>query len=268
MNTPCEGKTVIVTGAGMVDSSQHGIGSAVALALANAGARVFAIDRDEQRAQRTASLSSNITAFACDATNFAETQSMAKACAAQHGGIDGLVNSVGITQPRGLLELSEAQWRTTMDVNVLSMVLCCKAVIPYMLQRGSGSIVNVSSLSGCRAIRPEPAYSASKGAVNALSFAIALEFAARGIRTNAIAPGLIRTPLVVSMTKRQLGDDACDAAAIAAALAKRDAASPTGRMGTPPDVAALAVWLVSDASKYVNAAQIPVDGGLAMRGAL
>lgn len=151
------------------------------------------------------------------------------------------------------------------------MFLCAKAVVPYMLRANSGSIVNVSSVSGLRALRPEPAYAASKAAVNALTWSIALEFASKGVRCNAVAPGLIHTPLVTGMIEQQAaahGATHLSPAALQEGLAKRDAASPTGAMGQPADVAALVVWLISDAAKYVNGSLVPVDGGLSMKGAL
>jgi len=195
---------------------------------------------------------------------------MVAACVAALGGVDGLVNSVGIAQPGGVLEVSPEQWHRTMETNVTAAFLCIRQVIPHMLQRGRGSIVNVGSLSGVRALRPEVAYAASKGALSSLSMSVALEFADRGIRCNTVLPGLIDTPLVSAMLRQQAAVRGADLAEgqLAAALAARDRASPTGRMGRAWDCASLVAFLLSDASAYVSAAEIPVDGGLSKRAAL
>lgn len=268
----CREKVVIVTGAGMISEQQHGIGSSIALALAESGAVVWACDRDPARlaateaaVRTTAGLT--LHTHVVDVTDEAGTQAMAAACAGRCGRVDGLVNVVGITMPHGLLETTAAQWRTAMEVNATSQFLCAKAAMPHMLRGGGGSVVNVSSVSGLRALRAEPAYTASKGAVNSLTMSIALEFAGRGVRCNALAPGLIRTPLVEVMIRSQSAGEVSPEA-LAAALAARDASSPTGAMGRPVDCAALAVFLISDAARYINATLIPVDGGLSMRGKL
>lgn len=268
----CRDKVVIVTGAGMISERQHGIGSSIALALAENGAVVWACDRDPVRLAATAAAVGTATGqklntHVVDVTDEAGTQAMAAACASRCGRVDGLVNVVGVTMPYGLLETTAAQWRTAMEVNATSQFLCARACMPHMLRAGGGSVVNVSSVSGLRALRAEPAYAASKGAVNSLTTSIALEFAGRGVRCNALAPGLIRTPLVEAMIRSQSAGEVSPEA-LAAALATRDASSPTGAMGRPVDCAALAVFLISDAARYVNATLIPVDGGLSMRGKL
>lgn len=147
-----------------------------------------------------------------------------------------------------------------MRINVTGVYLTCRAVVPMLLERGGGAIVNVSSLSAIQAIRPELAYAASKGALNALTINLALEFADRSIRCNAILPGLIDTPMVRHFLSEQM-----DAAAVETALAARHRVSPTGRMGRPEDVAELAVFLASDRARYINGVLLPLDAGLQYR---
>jgi NAD(P)-dependent dehydrogenase (short-subunit alcohol dehydrogenase family) len=142
-------------------------------------------------------------------------------------------------------------------VNLTSAYLTCRHTLPHMLAAGRGVIVNVSSLAGIRDTGyVYPAYSAAKAGINQLTVSIALTYADRGIRANAVLPGLIDTPLV----RAEITDDP-------AALAARHARSPTGRMGTPQDVANAAVFLASDRAAYINGVCLPVDGGLAARSA-
>lgn len=274
-----EGKVIVVTGAGMScaeGDKTHGIGSATALALVRAGASVWAIDRERLRAERTVEAaaeeghSNKCHACPCNVTESNDVLHALEECAARLGRIDGLVNVVGVTQPGGILEVTTEQWRRTMDVNVTSMFLCIKHALPHMLERGCGSIVNVGSVSGVRAVRPEVAYAASKGAVNSLTMSVAMEFADRGIRCNAVLPGLIKTPLVSAMLRQKAASSGqtLGEQELASALAARDAASPTGRMGEPGHCASLIAFLMSDASAYVNGTEIPVDGGLCMRAAV
>jgi len=147
-----------------------------------------------------------------------------------------------------------------MRINVTSMFLTCQAVLPLFLEQGGGVIVNVSSLSAVKAARPELAYATSKGAVNALTINIAMEFAGRNIRCNALVPGLISTPMVADTMKDIYGDGG-----IEEMVAARDALSPTGRMGEAWDVAAAAVFLASDEARYINGMLLHVDGGLQHR---
>lgn len=273
------GKVVIVTGAGMSSpegEDVHGIGSATVLALTQGGATVWAMDLDEARAQRTAQAVAQAGCTGkcypcqCNVTNTDDVKQAFALCASRYGRIDGLVNVVGITLPGGILEVTPEQWRNVMDTNVTSSFLCIKHALPHMLEKGCGSIVNVGSLSGVRSLRPEVAYATSKGAVNSLTMSVALEFAGRGVRCNAVLPGLIRTPLVTAMVKKRkaASGQALRDEELASALAARDASSPTGRMGEPKDCAAVIAFLVSDASAYVNGAEIPVDGGLSMKAAV
>ena len=174
------------------------------------------------------------------------------------GGIDVLHNNVGVTVLGTPVDLSYEQWQRAFRLNVDGVFLACKHVLPAMVERGRGAIVNVSSIAGMRHVGyPYPAYMSAKAAVNQLTVSLALTYAPHGIRVNAVAPGFIDTPLV----RRQL---ASQADSVDELLAARHAQSPTGRMGTPWDVANASLFLASDDAAYVNGVCLPVDGGLSM----
>ena len=253
-------KVALVWGAGS-GGSGWGNGKATAVAYAREGARVMAVDIDAEAARETVDI---ITGEGFDATaqtaDVADSDSVRRAvahCRETLGRIDILHNNVGIAGIGGPLDIDEAEWDRIMRVNATSMFLTCKHTLPLLLDQGGGAIVNVSSLSGTKAIRPEVAYAASKGAVNSLTVNIAMEFADRAIRCNAIVPGLIETPLVARALADAYGPGGVDAM-----TAARDAQSPTGRMGTAWDVAHMAVFLASDDAAYVNGQLIHVDAGL------
>jgi NAD(P)-dependent dehydrogenase (short-subunit alcohol dehydrogenase family) len=254
-------KVVLVSGAGSVGPG-WGNGKASAVVYAREGAKVFAVDRSEKAALETRDIirgeGGACEAWACDVTDEAAVESMAAACVAKFGRIDVLHNNVGIGCVGGPLEISLEDWRRTFEVNVASMFLTCKAVLPTMLGQGAGAIVNISSLSAVKAARAEAAYAASKGAVNSLTMSIALQYADRGIRCNAVLPGLMNTPMVHQGLAAHYGG-------VEALVQKRDATSPTGKQGEGWDVAYAALFLASDEAKYVNGALFPVDGGLQWR---
>jgi NAD(P)-dependent dehydrogenase (short-subunit alcohol dehydrogenase family) len=166
-------------------------------------------------------------------------------------------NNVGVTRLGGVEDLTLAQWRETVSVNLDSVFLSAKATIPHLLEHG-GSIINVSSTGSIRWTGyPYPSYAAAKAGVNQLTRSLALQYADRGVRVNAILAGLIDTPLVY----QQLAGDA----APAAVKASRDALSPTRAMGTAYDVANAALFLASDEASYITGTLLPVDGGLHVR---
>ena len=186
----------------------------------------------------------------------------AEECLRCYGRIDVLHNNVGIGVLGGAVELAEADWDRVLDTNLKSMFLTCKHVLPQMERQGSGAIINVSSLAAERAAAAYPllAYSASKGGVNALTRSMAMQYAAKGIRVNAIMPGLIRTPMAVDEPARQYGLDR------EAFIRMRDQAVPMQRMGEAWDVAWAAVFLASDEAPYITGVVLPVDGGLSCKG--
>jgi NAD(P)-dependent dehydrogenase (short-subunit alcohol dehydrogenase family) len=234
-------------------------GFATAVTFAAHGARVVAVDRDETALQGThraiAGAGGDCTPIVADVTDESQVAAAVEAAVSTWGRLDIVHNNVGVTRLGGPTELSEEDWASAFDVNVTSVFRSCKYAIPHLLHRG-GAIVNVSSLASIRWTGyPYPAYSASKAAVNQLTQSLALHYAAKGIRVNAILPGLIHTPLVY----QQLAGEHGNAEAM---RAQRDAASPTGRMGSAWDVANTALFLASDEAAYINGVTLPVDGGL------
>ena len=245
-----EGTTAVVTGAG------GGIGRGVALELARAGANVAVLDLDGDRAEETAALlagEGSVQALhrRCDTTDAAQVGAAAAEVRDWLGPVDVLVNNAGIIGTGALMETEPADWQRVLDVNLTGYLLCAREFGADMIERGSGSIVHVSSIC---ATNPAPglgAYSPSKAAVSMFSRQLAAEWAARGVRSNAVAPGLIRTPL----TEASYVDGRTRTA--------REQAVPLHRIGSPQDIADAVVWLASPRSSYVTGQEILVDGGLA-----
>lgn len=260
MGERMKGKIVLVSGAGSIGPG-WGNGKASAVLYAREGASVFAVDRNKDAAAETCAIirgeGFDGVPWTADVTDARAVAQMVQACVSRFGRIDVLHNNVGIGGQGGPVETSEDLWDRVMTVNVKSMFLTCKHVIPVMLAGGGGSIVNISSLSGVRALRPEVAYAASKAAVNGLTVNIAMQYAATNIRCNAILPGLMNTPLVAVSLAGSLPEDQRHTL-----MRQRDALSPTGTMGTAWDVAHAALFFASDESKYVNGSVFVVDAGL------
>jgi NAD(P)-dependent dehydrogenase (short-subunit alcohol dehydrogenase family) len=256
------GKAAIVFGAGSVGEG-WGNGKAAAVAYARAGARVAAIDINLAAATATRDLirgeGGEAIAVAADTIDLAAVQASVDATTAEFGRIDILHNNVGITSQGGPVETTEAVWDRVMAVNVKSMFLTCKAVLPLMEKQGSGAIVNIGALGGVRWTGyAYCAYAASKGAVNSFTQSVALQYAAKGIRANCILPGVMDTPHIY---KEISGFYASREEMVAA----RHKLSPTGQMGDGWDVANAAVFLASDEAKYINGVELLVDGGMHAR---
>lgn len=258
-----DGKVAIVFGAGAsaVEAPEGCVsnGFATAFTFAEHGARVVAVDRDESALQGTyraiAEAGGDCAPVVADVTDDEQVAAAIDRAVSTCGRLDIVHNNVGVTRLGGPTELSEEDWSRAFDINVTSVFRACKHAIPHLLQRG-GAIINVSSLASIRWTGyPYPAYSASKAAVNQLTQSLALQYAGRGIRVNAILPGLIHTPLIY----QQLAGEHGNAEAM---RAERDAISPTGRMGSAWDVANAALFLASDEAAYINGVALPVDGGL------
>jgi NAD(P)-dependent dehydrogenase (short-subunit alcohol dehydrogenase family) len=258
-------KVAIVVGAGSTPGETIGNGRATAILFAREGASVVLVDRDEKSAEETKRMidaaGGVASVCAADVTRSADCERMAEQCAAAHGRIDVLHNNVGVGALGGPVELSEAEWDRVVDTNLKAMFLACKHVLPHMERQKSGAIVNISSMAAVRfapyAMLP---YSASKAGVNALTRSIAMQYAARGIRANAIMPGLIRTPMAIEGIVAALGIDKEEL------IRMRDRAVPMGHMGEAWDVAHAALFLASDEAKYVTGVVLPVDGGLSCKG--
>ncbi|MBF4764375.1 SDR family oxidoreductase [Nocardioides islandensis] len=255
-------EVVLVFGAG---SSGAGLsnGEAAALTYARAGARVACVDKDPIEAERVAKAveADGGTALAVTADVTIEDQVAAAVALSAHelGRPRVLHHNVGMAVLGEVLDLDRESWDRSLAVNVTGCYLTARHVLPHMLERGKGAIVTVSSLAGLRDTGyVYPAYNASKAALNQLTISLALTYAGRGIRANAVVPGLIDTPLVSQQIVK-------DPDHVSEELAARHSASPTGQMGSPWDVARAALFLASDLATYVNGVLLPVDGGLAAR---
>ncbi len=247
------GKTALVTAAG------QGIGRATALAFAAAGARVFATDVNEEAlaALGTAAgvateplATEPLATEPLDVTSDAQVAEFAR----RHPDIDVLFNCAGFVHHGSILDCTLEDWQFSLDLNVTSMYRTIRALLPAMLERGAGSIVNMSSVaSSVRGVPNRFAYGATKAAVIGLTKAVAADFVAGGIRCNAICPGTVATP---SLAERINAFD--DPEAARAAFVARQ---PMGRLGNAEEIAALAVYLASDESAYTTGAIHVVDGG-------
>ena len=259
-----ESKVAIVTGAGCVGAG-WGNGRAMAVRLAEEGARVLAVDRDAERLAETLSLAgsvaASITTCICDVTSSASVQAMVEACIETYGAPDILINNVGGSAAGGPVQLSEEAWDTQIDVNLKSVFLTCKHVLPHMIERKRGAIVNVASTSGLRWTgSAQVAYAASKAGVIHLSRVVAVQHAADGVRVNTVVPGQLHTPMVEARLARQrTGGD------IEALLASRVKRIPLGFMGDGRDTASAALYLASDEARFVTGTELVVDGGMTAR---
>ena len=252
-------KVAIVSGAGS-SGPGWGNGKATAVLFAREGAHVVAVDRERKAVDETVAIirseGHRAEAYIADVTRAAEVEALVQHCVATHGRIDILHNNVGIVEVGGPVEADEASWDRVIDVNLKSMYLTCRAVLPHMARQGKGAIVNIASIAGIRWLGvPYVSYAASKAGVLGLTQSIAMQYARHGVRANAILPGLMNTPMIVKPLSAAYGD-------LDTMLATRAAQCPTGKMGDAWDVAYAALYLASDEAKYVTGAELVVDGGL------
>jgi NAD(P)-dependent dehydrogenase (short-subunit alcohol dehydrogenase family) len=252
-------KVALVFGAGSCGPG-WGNGKATAVSFARQGAKIVAVDRNLAAAQETFDIiqgeSGRCIAVQADVTQTAEVAAVVNQCVTTFGRIDILHNNVGIAELGGPIEASEESWDRLIDVNVKSMFLTCKHVLPVMLAQKAGVIINISSVAGIRWLGlPYIAYSASKAAVNQLTVSIAMQYAEQGIRANAILPGLMNTPMIVEPFTKLYGS-------AEEMILVREAMCPMKKMGDAWDVANAAVFLASDEAKYITGVLLPVDGGL------
>lgn len=248
---PLDGKVALVTG------GARGIGRAVCVAMAEAGAKVAVADLRQEDAAETADLISGL-AFAMNVAEFDAIADGVRQVEHAFGGIDILVNTAGIFNMASIDKVTPEDYRRQYDVNVGGTIFACQAVVPSMKKRGGGSIINFSSQAGRRGEPNITLYCSTKAAVISVTQSLALELAGDNIRVNAVAPGVIDTPMwdVVDaqfadyenkpkgQKKREVGE-----------------AVPLGRMGDPRDVADPCVFLASDAARYITAQTLNVDGG-------
>jgi NAD(P)-dependent dehydrogenase (short-subunit alcohol dehydrogenase family) len=238
----------------VITGAAGGIGREAALLFAAEGARVCVADVDVDAGERTATQCGTAFFRRTDVSDPHGVQAMLAETSRRYGRIDVLYNNAGISPPDdgSILTTEPEAWDRVMAVNARGVYLCCKYGIPHLLESGGGSIINVASFVALLgSATSQIAYTASKGAVLSLSRELAVQFARRGIRVNALCPGPVETPLLM----QAFGDDP-------AAYQRRHVHLPMGRLGGAREIANAALFLASDESSYVNGATFLVDGGL------
>jgi NAD(P)-dependent dehydrogenase (short-subunit alcohol dehydrogenase family) len=264
MSGRLDGKVAIVVGAGQTPGDTIGNGRATATLFAREGARVLAVDRDLASAEQTVATIAGegglARAFEADATREADCESFVRGCAEAWGRVDVLHNNVGIGGgDAGPAHVREEDWDHILAVNLKSVVLPCKHVLPVMREQGGGVITNISSIAAVCSTGTV-AYKTSKAGINAYTQSLALGNAKYGIRANVIMPGLIDTPMAIEGISRALGMAKDELAR------RRDAQVPLGaKMGSAWDVAWAALFLASDEARFVTGVTLPVDGGQSAR---
>jgi 3-oxoacyl-[acyl-carrier protein] reductase len=240
-----EKQAAIITGAG------QGIGLAIAEAFLAHGADVLIVDVDgdkvEAAAESLRSGSGRVEALRCDVTSEADQAALVQACLDRYGKLDVLVNNAGVTRDGYMTKMSEADFDLVLDVSLKGAWLGTRAVAPLFRGQGSGSIINMSSLSGKIGNPGQTNYSAAKAGLIGLTKAAAKELGPSGVRVNAVQPGLVRTAMTLAM-KPEI-------------FASKEAEVPLGRAGLPEEVAGAVVFLASPLASYVNGAVLEVTGG-------
>jgi NAD(P)-dependent dehydrogenase (short-subunit alcohol dehydrogenase family) len=243
-----DGKICVITGAG------GGMGREAALLFSEEGAQVCVADVNLDAAESTASEARDAFAQQVDVADEASVRAMMDATVERYGGIDVLYNNAGISpnDDASVLDTSVEAWDRVQAVNTKGVFLCCKHGIPHLQQRGGGSVINVASFVAILgAATSQISYTASKGAVLSMTRELAVQFARENIRVNALCPGPVETPLLLSI----FGDDP-------AALERRRTHWPMGRLAKPREIVNGALFLASDESSYVTGSTFLVDGGL------
>jgi NAD(P)-dependent dehydrogenase (short-subunit alcohol dehydrogenase family) len=244
-----DGKVVVITGAG------GGIGREAAVLFSDEGAAVCVADVSAEAGEEAAAACRDGFFQQVDVTDPASVAAMYEATAERYGGIDVLYNNAGImpAEDASILDTEPEAWDRVLDVNAKGVYLCCRHGIPHLVARGGGSVINVASFVALvGAATSQIAYTASKGAVLSLTRELAVEFARRGVRVNALCPGPVETPLLMRLFEED-----------PAAYERRRVHLPMGRLATPREIALGALFLASDDSSYVTGATFLVDGGLA-----
>jgi NAD(P)-dependent dehydrogenase (short-subunit alcohol dehydrogenase family) len=251
-----EGKVAIVTGAGSTPGAGIGTGKATAVQLAREGASVLLADLHPERAEETLAMieaeGGTARVFAADVTSAADCEAMVQAAVDAFGTVDILVNNVGLPKLGTVVDTTEEEWDRSLAINVRSAFLASKYAVPVMAAQGSGSIVMISSISALRG-DGTLAYSAAKGALLAMTVDMAYSHGREGIRVNAIAPGHITTPMVMSVS---------NPASFEFMNAMRSEAGLLGTPGDGWDVAWAATFLASDEARWITGATLPVESGV------
>lgn len=247
------GKSTVVTGAG------SGIGKAIALAFAKQGAHVAVFDVNGDAAEAVVLEISSTGGFAeaqvCDITDGKKTEEAIETAYARLGRLDILVNNAGIAHVGNALNTSEEDLDRIYRVNVKGVANCLKAGLAKMVPQGRGVVLNMCSVAAQMGIADRFAYSMSKGAVLAMTYSVAQDYLKQNIRCNALCPGRIHTPFVDGFIKKNYPDR------IPEMFEKLSKTQPIGRMGTPEEIAAAAVFLCSDEASFITGCAYPVDGG-------
>ena len=247
MSRRLEGRVAVITGAA------SGLGLATAKRFASEGAHVVVVDMNEEAGIAAAKEIGGIFIKA-DVTNPEQVEHMYKVAFDTFGRIDIAFNNAGISPPDddSILTTELDAWRRVQEVNLTSVFLCCKAVIPYMQKQGKGSIINTASfVATLGAATSQISYTASKGGVLAMSRELGVQFAREGIRVNALSPGPVNTPLLVELFAKD-----------PERAARRLVHIPMGRFGEPHEIAGAVAFLASDDSSFITAANFLVDGGI------
>jgi meso-butanediol dehydrogenase / (S,S)-butanediol dehydrogenase / diacetyl reductase len=247
-----DGKVALITGAG------RGIGKAIAARFVDDGAKVVINDIEESLINSVAKNLKSGMALACsgDVTRFEDVQKMVELTVAFGGKIDILVNNAGIDPGGNIVDLAIDDWKKVLNVNLTGPFLCMKAAIPYMIQQGGGSIVNIASLAGVRCLPNMPAYCASKGGLIQLTLQAALEYGPKKIRSNVVAPGATRTEMLIealAAVSKKIGKDALEVLA---------ETIPLRRIAEPNEIAGTCSFLASNDSAFISGAVLLADGGV------
>ncbi|QDY68211.1 SDR family NAD(P)-dependent oxidoreductase [Qingshengfaniella alkalisoli] len=238
------GKTAIVTGSG------RGIGRGIVSALHARGAQVAVVDIDPATSAETATVLGDRTiAITADVSSSAAVKEMVEQVVDRFGGIDILVNNAGIDRAIPILDMSEEEWDRLMNINLKSVFLCTKAVLPSIIERGGGCVISTSSIVARQgAMNGGIHYAASKGAILAFTKTLARQMANKGIRANAIAPGVVDTDLI----REHMPEDVRE---------KVMSAIPVGRLAQTEEIGGLVAYLVSDEARYITGATFDINGG-------
>ena len=238
----------------VITGSARGIGFAIAEAFGAQGAHVAVIDlrrEDVDKAVRALTdLGFSASGYVASVTDPEAVETALAAIAEKYGNIDCLVNNAGVTRDNLVLRMKEEDWDLVLDINLKGAFICTQKVFKHMMKARRGSIINIASVIGIMGNAGQANYAASKGGLIAFTKSCAREFASRGVRVNAIAPGFIETEMTATLPED-----------VVAGYAK---AIPLQKMGTPADVAKTCLFLASQASEYITGQTIAVDGGLTM----
>lgn len=247
------GKSVVITGVA------SGLGRAIAIALSNEGAKLVLVDRAKERLEDLVGClrakGTQVAEFAGDVSEEETAKSSVELALSRFGALDILINNAGINPTGTISETDPTAWQQTLDVNLKSAYLFCRETLPHMVTSGKGVIVNTASIAGQRASTAEAVYGVSKAGLIMLTRTIARDYGAKGIRANAICPGVLESVMADRLTRMS-------AEQVAARDQRFAPTVPLGRLGTYEEIAKATLFLASEDASYVNGAQLTVDGGL------